>query len=447
MSLILEVKVQVSVEKLGDFGRRVTVVVPVEMYQQGIHSRIKELSRTVSLNGFRHGKVPPLVIEKRFGQQVRNEVTENLIRETLSQSLEQEKLRPAMAPQIKREAGESAAEFAYTATFDVLPEFGNIDISDLEVEREVASVTDADIDRMIDTLRRQRMNFEPVARPAAAGDYVAFEFVVTTSDIRIPEEGVERGLTAIGQHAVMPEIEQALVDMSAGDSKSVAVEFPLSYRDARLMGKSGTIEVKVSRVNQGVLPDVDDAFAKTFNIFGGVAAFQKEVRQNLERELVQALSARLRGAVVEKLLKKFEGTPVPGTLVNSEAHSLQRQAVTEMTERAKRAGEPVPPEPAVESLRGIAERRVLAGLLLNELAMQNGLRLDEQKVRTAMAAIASTYENPSEVLQLYQQDERLLNNLRARVMDEQVAEWVAGHAKVTEIQRSFVEILQPGTAA
>lgn len=438
---------QVSVEKLGDFGRRLTVVVPVEMYQQGIHSRIKELTKTVSLNGFRHGKVPPLVIEKRFGQQVRNEVTENLIRETLSQAVEQEKLRPAMTPQIKREGADGAAEFAYTATFDVLPEFGQIDVSDLEVDREVASVTDADIQRMIDTLRRQRMGFEPVLRAADSGDYVAFEFTVSAGDVRIPEEGVERGLTAIGQNAVMPEIEQALVGMQAGESKQVDVSFAPNYRDARLAGKTGTIEIKVSRVNQGVLPEVDDTFAKSFNIFGGVAAFHKEVQQNLERELGQALSARLRGAVVEKLLKKFEGSPVPTTLVTAEAHALQRGAVAEMTERAKRAGEPVPPEPAVESLRGIAERRVLAGLLLNEIAMQNGLRLDEQKVRTAMSAVASTYENPQEVMQMYQQDERLLNNLRARVMDEQVAEWVAGHAKVSQIERSFVEILQPGAAA
>jgi|CXWL01.1.fsa_nt_gi trigger factor len=437
---------QVSVEKVGDFGRRLKVVVPVEMYQQGVHSRIKELSKTVSLNGFRHGKVPALVIEKRYGQQVRNEVTENLIRETLNQAVNQENLRPAMNPQVTRESGDGAAEFAYTATFDVLPEFGTIDVTDLTVDREVASVTEADIQRMIDTLRRQRMSFEPVQRPAAAGDYVAFEFTVQAGDTRIPTEGVERGLTAIGQNAVMPEIEQALIGMQAGESKTVETDFAADYRDQRLAGKHAVIEMTVSRVNEGVLPQVDDAFAKSFNIFGGVAAFHKEVQQNLERELGQALSARLRGAVVEKLLKKFEGSPVPTTLVTSEAQSLQRQAFAEMTERAKRAGEPVPPEPAVESMRTMAERRVLAGLLLNEIALQNGLRLDEQRVRTAMAAVASTYENPAEVVQLYQQDQRLLNNLRSRVMDEQVAEWIAGHAQVTTIERSFVDILQPGVA-
>ena len=146
------------------------------------------------------------------------------------------------------------------------------------------------------------------------------------------------------------------------------------------------------------MPDVDDAFALSFNIPGGVDAFRREVRQNLERELGQALSARLRGVVVEQLLKKYDGLGVPTSLVTNEAQSMQRQAIAEMTERAKRAGQPVPPEPAVESLREMARRRVLAGLLLNELAVRNGLRLDENRVRTALSAIASTYEDPSEVV-------------------------------------------------
>lgn len=434
---------QVSVEKLDDFGRRLKISVPGERYQQGIHARIRELSKTVSMNGFRHGKIPAVVIEKRFGQQVRDEVTNNLIRETLAEAVQQENLRPAHAPSVTRDAAESG-EFAYTATFEILPEFPEIEVGDLVINREVAEATDADIDGMIDTLRRQRMTFRPVDRAAGTGDYVAFEFVINGDGVRIPEEGQERGLTAIGQNAVMPEIEQALVGMSSDEARQISVDFPADYRDARLGGKTATIDLKVTRINEGVLPVVDDTFARSFNIPGGVDAFRHEVRMNLERELGQALSARLRGAVVDKLLAKYDTLAVPNSLVTNEAQSMQRQAVAEMTERAKRAGQPVPPEPAVESLREMARKRVLAGLLLNELAQRNGLRLDENRVRTALSAIASTYEDPSEVVTMYQQDQRLMNGLRARVMDEQVAEWVAGHAKVTDVQRTFKEILQPG---
>ncbi|MCB1600220.1 MAG: trigger factor [Lysobacterales bacterium] len=435
---------QVSVEKLDDFARRLKISVPGERYHQVVHARIRELSKTVSLNGFRQGKVPAMVIEKRYGQQIRDEVSNTLIRETLAEAVQQENLRPAQTPSVVKDA-EGAEEFAYTATFEVLPEFPEIDVSDLVIEREVAQATDADIDRMIDTLRRQRMSFRPAERPAIAGDFVAFEFVISGDGVRIPEEGKERGLTAIGQKAVMPEIEDALVGMSAGEEKSITAAFPADYRDERIAGKTATIELSVTRINEGVLPEVDEQFALSFNISGGVDAFKREVRQNLERELGQALSGRLRGAVVEQLLKKYNDLAVPNSLVTSEAEAMQRQAVAEMTERAKQAGQPVPPPPAVESLRDIARRRVLAGLLLNEIATRNNLRLDDAKVRTALAAIASTYEDPSEVVTMYQQDQRLMNSLRARVMDEQVAEWVAQRAKVTEVERSFQEILQPGS--
>jgi trigger factor len=435
---------QVLVEKLDDFSRRLKITVPGERYHQVVHARIRELSKTVSLNGFRQGKVPAMVIEKRYGQQIRDEVANTLIRETLAEAVQQENLRPAQTPSVVKDS-EAADEFAYTATFDVLPEFPEIDVTDLVIEREVAQATDADIDRMIDTLRRQRMSFRPAERPAIAGDFIAFEFVISSDGVRIPEEGKERGLTAIGQKAVMPEIEDALLGMSAGEEKSITAEFAADYRDERIAGKTATIELSVTRINEGVLPEVDDSFANSFNISGGVDAFKREVRQNLERELGQALSGRLRGAVVEQLLKKYNELAVPTSLVTHEAEAMQRQAVAEMTERAKQAGQPVPPPPAVESLRDMARRRVLAGLLLNEIAMRNSLRLDEAKVRLALSAIASTYEDPSEVVTMYQQDQRLMNSLRARVMDEQVAEWVAQRAKVTEVERSFQEILQPGS--
>ncbi len=435
---------QVSVEKIDDFGRRLKVVLPRERYTDGIHARIRELSKTVRLQGFRQGKVPPMIIEQRFGQQLRDEVMQELVRESLSQAFTQEKLRPALSPRISPPSNEG--EFSYEATFEVLPEFDAIDVSDLVVEREVADVAEADIDRMIDTLRRQRLTFKPAERAAQAGDYVAFEFVIEGDDVRIPADGKERGLTAIGQKAVLPEIEDALVGLSAGESKTVSATFPESYRDERLANKTASITVTVTRVNEGVMPEVDDAFAASFNVGGGVEAFRREVRGNLERELKQTLSMRLRTAVVEKLLAKFESTKVPESLVTEEAHAIQRQAIAENTERARRLNQPVPPEPAVESLREIARKRVRAGLLLNEIAAQQGLRLDENRVRAALAAIASTYEDPNEVVQMYQQDQRLMQSLRSRVMDEQVAEWIADHAQTTRIERSFQELLQPGAA-
>lgn len=437
---------QVSVEKLDDFGRRLKVVLPGERYTQGIHARIRELSKSLNLKGFRQGKVPPMVIEQRFGRQIRDEVSSELIRESLSEVVREQKLRPAMAPSIATEGELGGAEFAYTATFDVLPDFGAIDVSDLVIERESASVGEADIDRMIDTLRRQRIRFEPAGRPAAAGDFVAFHFVIQAGETRIPAEGSERGVTAIGQGAVLPEIEQGLIGMQDGETRTIEAVFPGDYQEPSLAGKSATIELGVDRVNAGMLPEIDEAFVRSFNIDGDIEAFRREVRQNLERELGQALSARLRTAVVEQLVRKYDTSPVPASLVEREAQALQQQARSELAERARRSGQAEAQVPDLDVFRDAARRRVLAGLLLNEIATQNALMLDDGRVREALAMIASTYENPAEVLALYRQDERLLNGLRSRVMDEQVAEWVAGRCQSSTVERGFLEILQPGGA-
>lgn len=436
---------QVSVEQFGDLGRRLKVVVPSDRYAQGVHARIRELSKTVALHGFRRGKVPAMVIEKRFGQQVRDEIGNEIVRETLSQAIAQENLRPAVTPQVQVEAIDP--EFAYTATFEVMPEFGDIDVSELEIARETAQITDADIDRMIDNLRRQRMSLKPVERGAAAGDYVSFEFVVDAGDVRVPAEGMERGLTVIGQNAVLPEIEKALEGLAAEQTATLEVEFPADYREAQLAGKRARVEVKVLRVSEVAMPEVDDAFAASFNVQGGVEQFRQEVRANLERELTQALAMRLRTQVAEKLVARFDSIKVPEGLVAQDMEGLRRQFIAEANERARRAGQPTPPEPALESFRESARRRVLVGLLLAELAGRNQIRLDGERVRSALAAIASTYEDPSEVIALYQQNERLMDGLRSRVMDEQVAEWVADHAKTTLVERSFQDVLTPSAAA
>lgn len=437
---------QVSVEKLDQFGRRMKVVVPAERFQQGVHSRIRELTKTVSLKGFRQGKVPTNVIEQRFGRQIRDEVLNDLVRSSFADAVRQENLRPAVVPQIAAPST-TAGDLEFTATFDVLPDFPALEVSDLKIKRERGEITDADIDRMIETLRRQRMSFNPVDRAAAAGDFVAFEFVIEADEVRVPAEGTERGLTAIGQKAVLPEIEDALVGMTAGASKSVPVSFAADYGDARLAGKAGTVSITVSRVNEAQMPAVDDAFIASFGVAGaGVDGFRREIRQNLEREMRQALSGRMRAAVVEALLGKYGTIEVPAKLIEQEAQALHRQAQSEAEARSKRSGQQVN-APAAEEFKEVAARRVLAGLLLEELARQNSLQLEYDRVRQAINTIASTYENPSEVIQLYQQDQRLLAGLQSRVMEEQVAEWVAQRAQCEDVERSFQELLQPGINA
>ena len=291
---------QVVVENTGGLGRRMRVEVPAGQLHERIEKQVREYARSVNIKGFRRGKVPPMVVEQRFGAQIRNEASSELIRETLNRALDQEGLKPATPPSVATEG--SAEQFAYTATFDVLPDFGEIDVSDLSFEREVAEVTEEDIDRMIDNLRRQRVQFNAVERAAADTDMVAFEYHVQAEDFRDPLDGVERGATILGQGAIFNELEAALYEKSPGEELTVEVNFPAGYRDSRLAGKAATVHAKVIKVSEAELPEVDADFIRSFGISDGeLATFRSEIRSNLDREMAQALSARLRAKVIDLL--------------------------------------------------------------------------------------------------------------------------------------------------
>lgn len=437
---------QVTVENLGGLGRRMRVEVPALTLQQRIDQQLRDYARKANIKGFRRGKVPAKVIEQRFGSQIRSDVRQDLVRETLNEALNKEGLRPAASPAVSAEPLQDS--FAYTATFDVLPEIGAIDVSDLKIIRETAVVADADIDRMIENLRKQRTGYRAAERPAQDADMVAFEYRVEGEDLRVPAEGNERGAAILGQGAIFPEMEAALIGKSVGDEFETDITFAGDYRDPKLAGKQGRIHGKLLKLSAPQMPDADADFIRSFGVADGeMDSFRSEIRANLERELVQALSGRLRMAVVEQLLGKYDQLDVPASLVELECKALQERDQNELRRRAQAAGVTnVPPAPELASYTEAARRRVRAGLLLNEIAVQQGLRLEPQRVEAAIAQVASTYEDPNEVVEWYRQSPELMRSVQGRVMEEQVAEWVAAQAQVTEVERSFTEIVAPQTA-
>ncbi len=436
---------QVVVENTGGLSRRMRVEVPADQLHQRIEKQVREYARSVNIKGFRRGKVPTMVVEQRFGPQIRNEASGELIRETLDKALQEQGLKPATAPSVATE--KDAEKFAYTATFDVLPEFGEIDVTGLSFEREVAEVTDEDIDRMIDNLRRQRVKFNAVERAAKETDMVAFEYHVQAEDFRDPLEGVERGATILGQGAIFTELEAALYEKSVDDEFTVEVNFPESYRDSRLAGKSATVHAKVVKVNEAELPEVDADFIRSFGIANGeMDTFRREIRNNLDRELAQALSARLRATVIDQLLDKHADVEVPASMVEQECQSLQSANHRQALQQARSQGAPEPQPLPADSFTDTAKRRVRAGLLLSEIASRQSLSLDNSRVQASLAQIASTYEDPSEVIEAYRQSPELMRAVQSRVMEEQVAEWVASQAQVSEVQRGFQDVVSPPKA-
>jgi trigger factor len=420
-------------------GRKLSISLPPETYSVAISKRLADLSKSVSLNGFRPGKVPVSVIDQRFGAQVRSEVAQELVREALGNSIRQHELRLAVDPAVRFVNPPSLASFEFEAEFEVMPEIGPIDVGALQVTRVVSQIDDADIDRMIENLRLQRRTWKDVERAAGKGDLVAFEMAVTVDGERFPAEGHERAATVIGSGVVVPEVESALEGRSAGDQLEVAFSYPENHRDPKVAGKPAQAEIRIVHVQEAVLPEVDADFVRSFGIHDGeIDTFRREVRNNLEREMRGALSQRLRVEVINKLIAAYPTFELPLSMVESEARRLRAMAI----QQAENQGAKLEQEPELDAFMREARARVRGGLLLGEVARQNGLKLDQRRVREAIEVIASTYEDPSSVIKMYRDDRRLLAAVQERVMEEQVAEWIAERAQTTDEPRAFVDLLK-----
>ncbi|ANB18156.1 trigger factor [Dokdonella koreensis] len=423
---------QVSVENVGKLGRKLVVRLPADRLEDTVRDRIQEMTRSARLKGFRPGKVPQKVIEQRFGAQLRNEVLSDLIGSSFQEAVAKENLRPAVQPAISTTGRPDNGQIEYTAEFEVVPDIGPIDVSALEIARTTAEVTDTDIDEMIETLRQQRRTWAPVERAAETGDMALFEFSAEGEGFRHPESGSDRIGTIIGSNALPAALESALVGQTVGGDFEVEVTFPAEFRESALAGKTAKVKAHVVRLQAPQVPEIDEAFIAAFGVReGGLERFREDVRANLQRELGGVLMNRLKAATIDKLIAAHADLELPQSMVEGEARILARQAR-------------VPDDQSAEAFLPAAKRRVSAGLLLAEVARQNQISVEPQRVREALATIASTYEEPQQVVELYNRDPQLMNGLHSRVLEDQVVEWIADRAKVSEQALSFNEVMRPG---
>ena len=429
---------QVSVENVGKLERKLTVRLPADSYESTVKTRLAEAGRNVRLKGFRPGKVPTKVIEQRFGAQIRGETMSELVRTSFQQAVDEQNLRPAVTPAISTSGEPVDGQIEYTATFEVFPEVGHIDVAALEVVKASADVADRDIDDMIDTLRQQRRAWTPVERAARDADMALFEFAAQGDGFAYPQEGRERVGTIIGSAAMSKALEDKLIGHAVGDEFDADIEFPGDFRIAELAGKQANVVCKIVRVQESKLPEIDEAFVASFGIAdGGIEKFRNEVRANLERELRGMLGNRLKNEVVQKLLDAYPDIELPNGMIEVEARALHQQAQMQ----AQQQGQAFSAEPG--EFQEMARRRVMAGVLIGELARQNEIRPDSRRVAETLASIATTYEEPAQVVELYQRDPQLMGSLQNRVMEDQVAEWIAEHAHTSEQKLSFTEAMRP----
>lgn len=432
---------QVSVENTSGLERRLTVQVPGQEIQDKVDSKLRELSKQVRIKGFRPGRVPISVVRQRYGKQVRQDIVAETVQQSLQQAIQEQELRPASMPRLDAlPESQDGGDLEFSALIEVYPDIEQLDVSQLEIERPEASVTDADVDDMLDTLREQRRAWDAVERTAESGDQVLVEYVAETKEGRVPPVGKQR-LAIIMGNSGFDELESVAASIPPGENREVKLKFPEGFRESDLAGKKAKVDLHIVSVSEGTMPEVDEEFIKSFGVEDGtLESFKEEVRGNLERELRQATNTLLKTRLVEELVKATPGLEVPASIVREEASGMAAQI-------ASSQGEEQPDPELVESFMEAAESRVRGGLLLSELAQQAGIRIDGAKVREAIENIAGTYEQPAEVVQLYYSNQRLLQQVESSVLEEQVVDWVMENAKVAQKEMKFQEVITGATQA
>ena len=434
---------QVFVENTSGLERRLTVTVPGQEIQGKVEAKLRELCKEVRIKGFRPGRVPMSVVKQRYGQQVRQDVLNETVQMSLQQAIQDEDLRPASMPSLEAEPkNEDGSDLEFSALIEVYPEIGELDVGAMAIESPETEVKDADVDEMLETLRKQRTVWNAVERTAQAEDQVLLDYVAETEEGRVPPTGNLRLAVIMGESG-FDELEEAIASIPAGEEKNVELTFPEDFREPTLAGKEAKVDLTVVSISEGSLPELDEEFIQGFGVEDGdLETFRVEIRNNLERELKQATSTVLKARLIEVLLKASPDLEVPVSIVRQEAAGM----VSQIFQAQGQQVEPEQMKSLVEPFMEQAEGRVRAGLLLGELAQQNNIHVDPAKVREAIEIAAGTYEEPAEVVQLYYNNQQLMQQVESSVLEEQVVDWVLENAKVTPREMKFQEVMDAATS-
>jgi trigger factor len=432
---------QQNIETLGALERRVDLTMPAAEIEKEVAARLKKLSRTVRMPGFRPGKVPLKMVAASYGTQVQAEVLNDKIGEAFSAIVSASKLRVAGAPRVEPKRDAPGGEVAFSATFEVYPEIRIGDLSAIEVQRAVCPIGEAEIDATIAIMRRQRANYRPVERGAADGDRVIVDYRGSLDGVPFEGGSATHFTFTVGDGRMLPGFEAAVRGMKAGESKTFPLTFPADYRAAELAGKTAQFEVTVRSIEEPELPPLDAEFAKSLGVADGdLAKMREEVRANLEREVAARLKRRTQESVMNALLAatSFE---VPKTLVREEQQRLAEMARADLAARGVKVRDaPLP----LELFAAQAERRVRLGLLLAELVRSENLQARQEQIRKAIEDIAQSYERPAEVIQWYLGHRERVAEIESAVLEDNVVQWVLQRAKVVDRPVAFDELMGRG---
>jgi len=429
---------QTSVETLGKLERRLNMAVSADQIDQEVEQRLRKLSRTVRMDGFRPGKVPLKIVARQYGPQVRSEVISDAVQKAFAEVVRQQNLRVAGYPRIERQEGADEKQLAFSATFEIYPEIKLGDLSEATIRRPAHAVDEGDVERTIEILRKQRVNWEPVTRASRPGDRVTVDFTGRIEGEEFPGGKGSGAAVVIGEGRMLPDFEAGLSGVGSGDRKSFPVVFPPDYSGKEVAGKTANFEVNVSKVEAPKLPEVDADFAKSLGVADGdIGKMREEVRANVEREIRKRVETEVKQKVMEALIDTST-LDLPKSLVEAEMQRMVHQTRADLESRGVKL-EKLPVNP--ETIEAQARRRVTLGLILGELVKAHGLGAKPEQVRALVTEYAQTYEQPFEVVKWVYSEPQRLSEFEGLAVESNVVSWVLDHVKVEEKAISFDELM------
>jgi trigger factor len=429
---------QVSIENLEGLARRMTVQIPSERVSEAVEKKLKDLSKTVRIDGFRPGKVPLKVVQQKYGGHVRQEVIGDVIESSYQEALIQEKVRPAGMPSIDSVSSDEKEDMSYTATFEVFPEVEELELASIEVEKPLVEITDKDFDAMLQKLREQRKDWKETKAAAKKGFQVMVDFEGRI-DGELFEGGVGKDMPVeIGAGQMLPEFESGLEGIKVSEQKTVEVNFPEDYHGADVAGKTAEFTLKATRVSKPELPEIDEEFAKGFGVQDGdLEKMRADIRANMEKEKNDRLKMSLKNRVMSGLLG-HNAIIAPSAMVAEEVKSLRLQAAQRMGKDPESIDEASFPK---ELFSEEATRRVQLGLLISEVIKKEKIELNQELVESSIEEMAIAYEQPDQVRDYYRQNQQARSGIEGMVLEDQVVAHILDKAKVTEREINFDDLM------
>lgn len=432
---------QVSVETTEGLGRRLSITIKSEDITKAVDKELINTAKKVRIDGFRKGKVPLKIVEQRYGASILQDALSDLMQRNFIDAIIQEKLNPAGAPTYIPTEYKNGEDYTFTVEFEVYPEIKIKDLDKIEVEKPVAEVVDADVETMVETLRKQQGTWKVVKKTAKEQNRVTLDFLGKVDGAEFEGGKADDFALVLGQGRMIPGFEDAIIGHKAGDEFDINVTFPEDYHAENLKGKPAVFSASLKKVEELELPELTEEVVKRFGIADGtVESLRAEVRKNMQRELNATIRNKIKTQVIDGLVKNND-IEVPSALIDREIDVLRQQAVTRFGGNVKQSMD-LPKE----LFEAEAKRRVLVGLLFSEIIESNKLKADEAKVQSLIDEIATAYEDPKEVVDYYRKDKKAMDNIRSVALEDQVVDLLLASAKVTDKTCSFSELMNQQVA-